>query len=213
MHSDLIKILIIISTLLILTCRHYSKDRFQYLIKFWNIHRYFYSKKGITIHFFNLTNSFFLLLRIMIYSIFLFSYILPKRYYDSEISGFIFIFSLLSSLIIIKFFSEKIISLIFNIKKEINEILRIKIGLKNLIAVHMYFFLMVLLFVPIAKEIVVPTSIIIFSIYCFFTHLHLFKKLNINTNKKLLYFILYLCTFEISPLLFICIVVLKNINI
>ena len=213
MHSDLIKILIIISTLLILSCRHYSKDRFQYLIKFWNIHRYFYFKKGITIHFFNLTNSFFLLLRIMIYSIFLYTYILPKRHYDSEISSFIVIFSLLSSFIIIKFFVEQIISIIFKIKKEINEILRIKIGLKNLIVVHMYFFLIVLLFVPIAKEIVVPTSIIIFSIYCFFTHLYLFKKLNINTNKKLLYFILYLCTFEIGPLLFIGIVVFKNINI
>ena len=213
MHSDLIKILILISTLLILTCRYYSKDRFQYLIKFWNIHRYFYFKKGITIHFFNLTNSFFLLTRIMIYSIFLYTYILPERYYDSEISSFIFIFSLLSSFIIIKFFCEQIISLIFNIKKEINEILRIKIGLKNLIVVHMYFFLMLLLFVPIAKEIVVPTSVIIFSIYCFFAYFYLLKRLNINTSRKLLYFILYLCTFEIGPLLFIWIVVLKNINI
>ena len=73
--------------------------------------------------------------------------------------------------------------------------------------------LMLLLFVPITKEIVVPTSVIIFSIYCFFAYFYLLKRLNINTSRKLLYFILYLCTFEIGPLLFIWIVVLKNMNI
>ena len=75
--EDWIKILIIISTFLILWARIIGGEKIQYLIRFWNIHRYFIYKSGYTIPIFNSVNILFFFLRITLFSIFISIYFFP----------------------------------------------------------------------------------------------------------------------------------------
>ena len=54
-----IKILLVISVILILLAGLVSRKKIQFLIKFWNIHRYFIYKSGSTIPFFTALNCIF----------------------------------------------------------------------------------------------------------------------------------------------------------
>ena len=194
-----IKILLIITTFLIMVVRLIIGEKFQFLIKFWNIHRYFIYKSGSSIPIFTSTNFLMLILRIIVFSIFLSVYLFPYKFSAFQFSNYLIISGILSLYIVLKYFIEQTISIIFNFKSLLKEMNRFRIGLKNLISLHFYFYLIILIFNPISNKITITLSFILYFIYIFFSSDFIFKKFTNNNLKDLVYFILYLCTFEIAP--------------
>ena len=199
--EDSIKILIIISTLLIVGMRLSGENKFKYLISFWNLHRYFYFQKDQSISFFSLINIFGFFQRVIVYSIFLSLYVLPLTFDDSSLTNFMFISIWLASIIILKFIIEKILSVFFNYKKHFNESSQYRIGLKNLISVHSFFYLIIIVLMQIEVKSVLTISYSLFIIYYISSCFYLYKKVSSGTLKYLMFFILYICTFEITPFL------------
>ena len=194
-----IKILLIISTILILLARIISGQRFQYLIKFWKINRYFIYKSGYTIPIFNPLNTLMFLLRTILISMLISIYIFPNAFSEFPLYNFYIFSGLMSIYILLKFLIEKTLSVIINYNVLLNEITRYRIGFKNLISVHLYFYLLLISFNPISSNLIVLISIILFINYLLFSSYYIFKKTINKTYKNLIYFILYLCAFEIAP--------------
>ena len=200
-----IKIIIIICTILILFCRIISGEKFQYLIKFWNIHRYFIYKSGLTINIFNPLNILMFFLRVITISLFISLYLLPKELSEFPLYNFLIISGLMATYIGLKFIIEKIFSVIINYKKTISQIINYeyhinyKIGFKNCFAVNLYFYLLIILFIPISFNLIILTSIISLIIFQIFASYYIFKKIRSNTLNNLIYFILYICTLETAP--------------
>jgi len=198
--EDWLKVLLIISTLLIIGMILNSENKFQYIIRFWNLYRFFFYKKGHSNRFFNLFNFLGFFNRIIVYSTFLSLFIFAKSLSESKFYNFIFIASILSLIIISKFLVEKTLAFLFGYIKKFNELNLYRIGLKNFIAIHLFFYLMVIISGIFNLKTIVISSIFLFSIYYIFSCFYLFKKVSNWTLKNLIYFILYICTFEIAPL-------------
>ena len=193
-----VKAIIILGTILILFSRLYIGNRFQYLFSFWNIHRYFHYKSGETISLFTPNNVIMFILRILITALFLF--MLFKDNYLTDQKEFFFKLSVgLSVLILLKFICENTFSLIFKFKRKLNEINRYRIGIKNLFAVHLYFYLLIIIFGDLSTKNLYTISLTLFLVYNVFYLKFILNKYLINGVKALVYFILYICTFEIAP--------------
>lgn len=193
-----VKAIIILGTILILFSRLYIGNRFQYLFSFWNIHRYFHYKSGETISLFTPNNVIMFILRILITALFLF--MLFKDNYLTDQKEFFFKLSIgLSVLILLKFICENTISLIFKFKRKLTEIIRYRIGIKNLFAVHLYFYLLIIIFGDLSTKNLYTISLTLFLVYNVFYLKFILNKYLINGVKALVYFILYICTFEIAP--------------
>lgn len=193
-----VKAIIILGTILILFSRLYIGNRFQYLFSFWNIHRYFHYKSGETISLFTPNNVIMFILRILITALFLF--MLFKDNYLTDQKEFFFKLSVgLSVLILLKFICENTFSLIFKFKRKLTEINRYRIGIKNLFAVHLYFYLLIIIFGDLSTKNLYTISLALFLVYNVFYLKFILNKYLINGVKALVYFILYICTFEIAP--------------
>ena len=193
-----VKAIIILGTILILFSRLYIGNRFQYLFSFWNIHRYFHYKSGETISLFTPNNVIMFILRILITALFLF--MLFKDNYLTDQKEFFFKLSIgLSVLILLKFICENTFSLIFKFKRKLTEINRYRIGIKNLFAVHLYFYLLIIIFGDLSTKNLYTISLTLYLVYNFFYLKFILNKYLINGVKALVYFILYICTFEIAP--------------
>lgn len=193
-----VKAIIILGTILILFSRLYIGNRFQYLFSFWNIHRYFHYKSGETISLFTPNNVIMFILRILITALFLF--MLFKDNYLTDQKEFFFKLSIgLSVLILLKFICENTFSLIFKFKRKLTEIIRYRIGIKNLFAVHLYFYLLIIIFGDLSTKNLYTISLTLFLVYNVFYLKFILNKYLINGVKALVYFILYICTFEIAP--------------
>ena len=200
-YEDWLKILLIVSTLLILGMILNSQNKFQYIIRFWNLHRYFYYEKGNSIRFFNYFNFFGFFHRVIIYSTFLSLFILPMSFSDSKFFNFLSITLILILIIASKFLTEKILALFFGYKKKFDQVNLYRIGLKNFISIHFFFYLIIMIFVALNLETIIISSVFLFLIYYVFSSFYLFKKVSNGSLKSLVYFILYICTFEMTPVL------------
>lgn len=198
--EDWLKVFIVISTLLIIGMILNSENKFQYIIRFWNLHRFFFYKKDHSIRFFNLFNFLGFFHRVIVYSTFLSLFILPKSLSESKFYNFIFIASILSLIIFSKFLVEKTLAFLFGYIKKFDQLNLYRVGLKNFISIHLFFYLMIIISGIFNLETIVISSIFIFSIYYIFSSFYLFKKVSNRSLKTLIYFILYICTFEIAPL-------------
>ena len=139
-----IKIIIVLGTVLILLSRLYIGDRFQYLFSFWNIHRYFHYKSGETISLLTPNNVIMFFLRLLTTSLFILI-LFQNKYQATQKEFFIKLIIGLSILILLKFLTEKILSFLFRFKKKLKEINRFRIGIKNLFAVHLYCYLIIII--------------------------------------------------------------------
>jgi len=90
-------------------------------------------------------------------------------------------------------------SLIFKFKRKLTEINRYRIGIKNLFAVHLYFYLLIIIFGDLSTKNLYTISLTLFLVYNVFYLKFILNKYLINGVKALVYFILYICTFEIAP--------------
>ena len=195
-----IKTITISATILILFSRLYIGERFQYLFSFWNIHRYFHYKSGETISLFNTNNVIMFFLRILTTSLFLLVFYIDK-YPNEQKEFFIKFFIGLSILLLLKFIIENTFSLVFKFKNKLTEINRYRVGIKNLFAVHLYFYLLIMIFSNISLNQIHIVSIILIALYNVFYFKFILNKYLISEFKTLVYFILYICTFEIAPII------------
>ena len=194
-----VKTIIILGTVLILFSRLYIGERFQYLFSFWNIHRYFHYKSGETISLLTPNNVIIFFLRILTTSLFIL--ILFKDKYQTEQEEFYFKLIVgLSLLILLKFLIEKTFSIIFGFKNKLREVNRYRIGVKNLFAVHLYFYLLIIIFSDIPFNKIHNISFVLLILYNVFYFKFILNKYLIRGLKALVYFILYICTFEIIPI-------------
>ena len=194
-----VKTIIISGTVLILFSRLYIGERFQYLFSFWNIHRYFHYKSGETISLLTPNNVIIFFLRILTTSLFIL--ILFKDKYQTEQEEFYFKLIVgLSLVILLKFLIEKTFSIVFGFKNKLKEVNRYRIGIKNLFAVHLYFYLLIIIFTDISFVKIYNISFVLLIIYNVFYLKFILNKYLIRGLKALVYFILYICTFEIIPI-------------
>ena len=195
-----VKTIIILGTVLILFSRLYIGERFQYLFSFWNIHRYFHYKSGETISLLTPNNVIIFFLRILTTSLFIL--ILFKDKYQTELKEFYLKLIVgLSLVILLKFLIEKIFSIVFGFKNKLREVNRYRIGIKNLFAVHLYFYLLIIIFTDISFAKIYNISFVLLIIYNVFYLKFILNKYLIRRLKALVYFILYICTFEIIPII------------
>ena len=195
-----IKIIIVLGTVLILLSRLYIGDRFQYLFSFWNIHRYFHYKSGETISLLTPNNVIMFFLRLLTTSLFILI-LFQNKYQAVQKEFFIKLIVGLSILILLKFLTEKILSFLFRFKKKLKEINRFRIGIKNLFAVHLYCYLIIIIFGGISFDKIDNISLALIILYNVFYLKFILNKYLIRGFKALVYFILYICTFEIIPVL------------
>jgi len=195
-----IKIIIVFGTVLILLSRLYIGDRFQYLFSFWNIHRYFHYKSGETISLLTPNNVIMFFLRLLTTSLFILI-LFQNKYQATQKEFFIKLIIGLSILILLKFLTEKILSFLFRFKKKLKEINRFRIGIKNLFAVHLYCYLIIIIFGGISFDKIDNISLALIILYNVFYLKFILNKYLIRGFKALVYFILYICTFEIIPVL------------
>ena len=195
-----IKIIIVLGTVLILLSRLYIGDRFQYLFSFWNIHRYFHYKSGETISLLTPNNVIMFFLRLLTTSLFILI-LFQNKYQATQKEFFIKLIIGLSILILLKFLTEKILSFLFRFKKKLKEINRFRIGIKNLFAVHLYCYLLIIIFSGISFDKIDNISLALIILYNVFYLKFILNKYLIRKFKALVYFILYICTFEIIPVL------------
>ena len=194
-----VKTIIILGTVLILFSRLYIGERFQYLFSFWNIHRYFHYKSGETISLLTPNNVIIFFLRILTTSLFIL--ILFKDKYQTEQEEFYFKLIVgLSLVILLKFLIEKTFSIVFGFKNKLKEVNRYRIGIKNLFAVHLYFYLLIIIFSDIPFNKIYNISFVLLILYNVFYFKFILNKYLIHGLKALVYFILYICTFEIIPI-------------
>jgi len=194
-----VKTIIILGTVLILFSRLYIGERFQYLFSFWNIHRYFHYKSGETISLLTPNNVIIFFLRILTTSLFIL--ILFKDKYQTELKEFYLKLIVgLSLVILLKFLIEKTFSIVFGFKNKLREVNRYRIGIKNLFAVHLYFYLLIIIFTDISFAKIYNISFVLLIIYNVFYLKFILNKYLIRGLKALVYFILYICTFEIIPI-------------
>ena len=194
-----VKTIIILGTVLILFSRLYIGERFQYLFSFWNIHRYFHYKSGETISLLTPNNVIIFFLRILTTSLFIL--ILFKDKYQTEQEEFYFKLIVgLSLVILLKFLIEKTFSIVFGFKNKLREVNRYRIGIKNLFAVHLYFYLLIIIFSDIPLNKIYNISFVLLILYNVFYFKFILNKYLIRGLKALVYFILYICTFEIIPI-------------
>ena len=208
-----IKILLIISTFLIIAARLIIGYKFQFLLKFWNIHRFFIYKSGSTIPFFTSLNTLMFFHRINIFSLFFTVYLFPYKFHELQFYNYLMISGMILFYIFIKYLVEKIIAITLSFKNNLIEINRYRIGLKNFISVYLYFYLIIIIFNPISNKTIIIISFILFVIYLFFSFKFIFKKYSDNSYKGLVYFILYLCTFEIAPAAMVMLEAFKYLRI
>lgn len=195
-----VKTIIILGTVLILFSRLYIGERFQYLFSFWNIHRYFHYKSGETISLLTPNNVVIFFLRILTTSLFIL--ILFKDKYQTELKEFYLKLIVgLSLVILLKFLIEKTFSIVFGFKNKLREVNRYRIGIKNLFAVHLYFYLLIIIFTDISFAKIYNISFVLLIIYNVFYLKFILNKYLIRGLKALVYFILYICTFEIIPII------------
>jgi len=193
-----IKIIIVLGTVLILLSRLYIGERFQYLFSFWNIHRYFHYKSGETISLLTPNNVIMFFLRLLTTSLFILI-LFQNKYQAVQKEFFVKLIVGLSILILLKFLIEKILSFLFRFKKKLKEINRFRIGIKNLFAVHLYCYLLIIIFSGISFDKIDNISLALIILYNVFYLKFILNKYLIRGFKALVYFILYICTFEITP--------------
>ena len=194
-----IKIIFIICTILILIARVSLGIRFQYFLAFWNIHRYFYFVSGQRIS--SPTNISFIFLRVLT-TAFLVNYFFDTKNYfhENDFENYMIWNVIILLGIFLKFVLEKVLAHLFKYQKKLKEVTNYRIGIKNLFSIHLFFFPFLFTFSNFSFETAFTVSVILICCYQLLFYRFIYNKTLINSFKGLVYFILYLCTFEIAPI-------------
>jgi len=198
-----VKLLLIVTSILILWARAVGGNKIIYLIKFWSLHKYFFFEAKSSIPLFTIFNSLLFFLRIIVFSLFFTLYLFPNKFDESQSQNFLFFSLIITIYIVIKYLIENIISIIFKYKIYLNEVSRLRTGLKNLISLHFYIYLVIIIFNPLSIKNIIVIGFTLYLIYLFLCSRVVYKKYDNKSPKGILYFILYLCAFELGPALIV----------
>ena len=203
-QQDWVAIIIILIFALCIHLLKINPHQFKLLVSFWRSNTYFkiYAKEK----YFNPLNMFNLTLTmISLITITLLSYFFYEKIIMSLLGGisYIIFFLFLSALILVRFFLLKFIFRLAN-QSEIylNTIFK-SISFYAIISIYSLFFFTIYYYrFPGNNNFLI---IIILMIVCsvFLSHLTIYIKIIITSPNRLVYLILYLCTFKISPWLWL----------
>ena len=188
-------------------CVHLLKinpHQFKLLVSFWRSNTYFkiYEKEKYV----NPSNMFNLTLTpISLITVTLLSYFFYEKIMMSLLGGisYIIFFLLISALILIRFFLLKVVFSLANQSKiYLNTIFR-SISFYAIISIYSLFFFSIYYYrFPSNSNFLI---IIILIILCsaFLSHLSIYVRIIMTNPNRIVYLILYLCTFKISPWLWL----------
>ena len=188
-------------------CVHLLKinpHQFKLLVSFWRSNTYFkiYEKEKYVnpLNIFNLTITMISLITITLLSYFFYEKIMMSLL--GEISYIIF-FLFISSLILIRFFLLKLIFRITNQSEIYSNTIFRSINFYSIISIYSLFFFSIYYYrFPSNNNFLI---IIILIILCsaFLSHLSIYIRIIMTNPNRIVYLILYLCTFKISPWLWL----------
>ena len=188
-------------------CVHLLKittHQFKLLVSFWRSNTYFkiYEKEKYVnpLNMFNLTITMISLITITLLSYFFYEKIMMSLL--GEISYIIF-FLFISALILIRFFLLKLIFRLANQSEIYSNTIFRSINFYSIISIYSLFFFSIYYYrFPSNSNFLI---IIILIILCsaFLSHLSIYVRIIMTNPNRIVYLILYLCTFKISPWLWL----------
>ena len=195
---------IIIFLIILLVLLHYLyKERFVKFISLVNTNEYFVdyiNKKASFISFFN---GILFFLQLGVYSLLVYLISLNLSNSKIELFGFYKITTILFLFFIGRYLIGKLISFIFGIDKIQGVLSFVKFTYFSKVAIYLFPLVIIIFFIPQYKNgLLLVTSGTLIVVLLFF-----YGKLVLQNQKlifrNLFYFILYLCTLEIIPLVYL----------
>lgn len=197
---DWISLLIFLCLALIAAAKLINASRFNEFIQLINTNKYFLVH-GKNPQIFNPFNTLLLLVQIISASLFLFIILV---YFREDISlqnqiVYIQIFGFYTLFIGLKFYIEKIIATLFSVEKYMDTYLYQKLSYRNLIALLLLVFNMILLYAIAPSTYILIIMVVIIVVFNIISLGYSYKVQEKLVRGHLFYFILYLCALEISP--------------
>lgn len=125
---------------------------------------------------------------------------------------YIQIFTFLSIFILSKYLIEKIISIVFGIEDFMEQFNLQKVGYRVYFGVLLLPLVLILYYNPINSKILYITIAVILLFFNILTYFKIIRLFQNAMLRKIFYFILYLCTFEIAPYYFMYYWITKNLE-
>jgi len=197
---DWITLLIFLCLVLVAGAKLTNTSRFNEFIQLVITNKYFLVH-GKNPQVFNSFNNLLLLVQIISASLFLFIFL---DFFSEDISlqnqiVFIQILGFYSLFIGLKFYIEKIIATLFSIDKQIDTYLYQKLSYRNLIALLLLVFNVILLYTIAPSKSILFFMVAIIVVFNIISLGYSYKVQEKLVRSHLFYFILYLCALEISP--------------
>lgn len=197
---DWITLLLFFCFGLVAAAKLINASRFNEFIQLIITNKYFLVH-GKTPQIFNSFNNLLLVVQIVSVSLFLF---LILVYFREDISlqnhlVYIQTLSFYTLLIGLKFYIEKIIATLFSIEKYIDTYLHQKLSYRNLIALLLLVFNMILVYAVKPSTYLLITMVAIIVVFNIISLGYSYKVQEKLVRSHFFYFILYLCALEISP--------------
>ena len=203
-QQDWVAFIIILIFALCVYLLKINPHQFKLLVSFWRSNTYFkiYEKEKYvnSLNMFNLTITMISLITITLLSYFFYEKIMMSLL--GEISYIIF-FLFISALILIRFFILKLIFRLANQSEIYSNTIFRSINFYSIISIYSLFFFSIYYYrFPSNNNFLI---IIILFILCsaFLSHLSIYLRIIMTNPNRIVYLILYLCTFKISPWLWL----------
>ena len=203
-QQDWVAFIIILIFALCVYLLKINPHQFKLLVSFWRSNTYFkiYEKEKYVnpLNMFNLTITMISLITITLLSYFFYEKIMMSLL--GEISYIIF-FLFISALILIRFFLLKLIFRLANQSEIYSNTIFRSINFYSIISIYSLFFFSIYYYrFPSNSNFLI---IIILIILCsaFLSHLSIYVRIIMTNPNRLVYLILYLCMFKISPWLWL----------
>ena len=203
-QQDWVAFIIILIFALCVYLLKINPHQFKLLVSFWRSNTYFkiYEKEKYvnSLNMFNLTITMISLITITLLSYFFYEKIMMSLF--GKISYIIF-FLFISALILIRFFLLKLIFRLANQSEIFSNTIFRSINFYSIISIYSLFFFSIYYYrFPSNNNFLI---IIILIILCsaFLSHLSIYVRIIMTNPNRIVYLILYLCTFKISPWLWL----------
>ena len=203
-QQDWVAFIIILIFALCVYLLKINPHQFKLLVSFWRSNTYFkiYEKEKYVnpLNMFNLTITMISLITITLLSYFFYEKIMMSLL--GEISYIIF-FLFISALILIRFFLLKLIFRLANQSEIYSNTIFRSINFYSIISIYSLFFFSIYHYrFPSNNNFLIIIFLIILC-SAFLSHLSIYVRIIMTNPNRIVYLILYLCTFKISPWLWL----------
>ena len=203
-QQDWVAFIIILIFALCVYLLKINPHQFKLLVSFWRSNTYFkiYEKEKYVnpLNMFNLTITMISLITITLLSYFFYEKIMMSLL--GEISYIIF-FLFISALILFRFFLLKLIFRLANQSEIYSNTVFRSINFYSIISIYSLFFFSIYYYrFPSNNNFLIIIFLIILC-SAFLSHLSIYVRIIMTNPNRIVYLILYLCTFKISPWLWL----------